>query len=193
MMGKERNGYGRRFLLPVAVFLGGWLLADLLLTLIVRQPFPLADTPVYRPAMTVLARGRILSLLLGGIIIYPVLFFQGATFVERLLGVFALPLAYVVTSVIHATAYFPIGEALYYGLNPVAVSSLLLQTATSSIADVCCRWWVWRRGDAQRPIVRWLHLVAMLAGILGGYATLLWNGGERWFYLYQAGYQFLFQ
>lgn len=195
-MTQKGAGFGRhflrRFLLPAGIFLALWLTADWLLTVIIRQPFPLANTPFYRPLMNVLARGRILSLLGGGLIIYPVLFFRGATLRERLLGVVLLPLAYLVTAIIHATAYFPLGEAIYYGFNSITIASFFLQFATVAVADIFCRWWVQRRDGRSQPVVRRAHLGGLLVGLLVGYLMLVWNGGETGFYFYLKGYQLLF-
>lgn len=192
-MKQEKPSFGRRFLLPVGVILGLWLTADFLLLLITRQPFPLANTAFYRPLMNVLARGRILSLLSGGLIIYPVLFFRGARLKERLLGAMVLPLAYVITAIAHVTAYFPLGEAVYYGFNTIAVAGTFLHFGLISIADVFCRWWLRRRDGRPLPLVRWPHVAGILIGAIVGYVTLIWNGGQTFFYLYQEGYKLLFQ
>lgn len=191
--GKERDSFGRRFLLPMGIVLGLWLAADLLLAFIIRQPFPFANSGFYRPTMNLLARGRILSLLGGGLIIYPILFFRGATQRERVLGSLVLPLAYLITAIIRATAFFPLGEALYYGLNTITVGSIFLQIALIGFADVVCRWWKRRKDGRPRSIIGRPHIAAILLGALAGFLILVWNGGEAWFYLYQQGYRLLFQ
>jgi hypothetical protein len=171
--------------------LGMWLAAEVLLELITRQPFPFANSAAYRPVMNILARGRILSLLFGGLIIYPILFFRGATLRERVLGSLALPLAYLVTAIIRAAAFFPIGEALYYGLNTITMGSFFLQIALIGLADLLCRWWMGRTDG--RPFINQSQIAAVLIGALAAFLILAWNGGEAWFYVYQQGYRLLFQ
>lgn len=188
---KERGNRFTRFLLPVGVVVVLWLAADLLLELITRQPFPFANSAAYRPVMNILSRGRILSLLLGGLLIYPILFFRGATLRERIVGSLMLPLIYSLTAIVRAAAFFPLGEALYYGLNPITMGSFFLQIAFIGLTDLLCRWWL-RRQDG-RPFGYRPQIASLLLGALAAFLILVWNGGENWFYLYQQGYRLLFQ
>jgi hypothetical protein len=136
---------------------------------------------------------RFAGLLLGSLLIYPVLYFRGAPLRERILGSFLIPLTYMITAIIRATAFFPPGKALYYAFNPVTVGSASLQIGLMALAEIGCRWWSRRRHGSTGAVVRWAQLVALIVGAVALYVTLLWDGGVHWFYVYQEGYKLLFQ
>jgi len=189
---QSRPGIWRRFLLPVGIVVGLWLVTDVVLTSVVRQPFPFAESRFYKPVMNLLARTRILSLLGGGLLIYPILYWQGARLGERLLGTVSLPLTYMVTAILRATAFFPLPEAVYYGFNIITLGGFFLQFVTASVADLLCRLWE-RRHGGSRPLLRPAHIAGILVGLVAGFVLLVWNGGATGFYLYQRGYELLFQ
>lgn len=182
----------RRILRPVGSVVAIWLLAQLLLTLLHGRPEALGGGAVYRPVLTTLSATRFLLLLAGTLAVYPIMYMRGSPLRERVAGALILPLVYAIWAMLQATAYFPAGEAIYYGFNPLTFGSVFLQVGLMGIAEIGCRWWRRRQG-AQIAVARWTHVTAIVVGMAALYVTLLWDGGVHWFYVYQEGFKLLFQ
>lgn len=187
----RRDTITHRFLAPVLSFVAVWLAADWLVAWGMADP-DAADLAVYKPVMNLLAGLRFGLLLFGALILYPALTARGATPGERILGSLAGPLAYLATAILRANAFFPPGEAVYYGFNSMLFGSLFLQFALMSGADIALRWQARRRGK-HTPLVRLRHLAGILIGLSAIYLALFWDGGVHWFYVYQEGFKALFR
>ena len=108
------------------------------------------------------------------------------------LAILSGPVAYGVTAAIDALAYFPAGQAAYYGINPIAIAAVAGQCAAAAVAEVLWRWWSRRRGrDAGSPVT-WRIAAAFGAGLATVFFTVLFQGGVPFFYVYQRGYLLLF-
>ena len=99
----------------------------------------------------------------------------------RVLGVLAGPTAYAISAAWHLGHWFPTGQALYYALNPLTLAAIGSSTAMAALGEM-----IWRR----RPTAG--LIVLSLAGWAVLYATVLWDGGVHWFYVYQQGFAALF-
>jgi len=93
---------------------------------------------------------------------------------------------YVVTGV------FPLGESLFYALNPTAITIFFLAFGLMGTCELVCRWIIRRRGERVRvltpaPIA---GVAAMLAGL---YVALIWGNGAHFFYFYINTFQALFR
>jgi hypothetical protein len=120
------------------------------------------------------------------------LFFRGAPLVERIVGSYILPLAYIVWAMVQATAYFPLGQSIYYGFNPITVGTLFLQLGLIGLAEIGCRWRYKRKVGETVAVVRWPSVTGIIVGMLALYLTLFWEGDVHWFYIYQELYKVLF-
>lgn len=174
----------------MAIVIVIWLTADVLLYGLMGSF--LVGSGVYKPLLSLLSAVRFLLLLAGSLLIYPILYFRGATWQERVWGCLLLPLVYLLTAVWRATAYFPFGEAVYYGFNPLTVGSASIQIGLMGLMEMVCRAVTRGRGEPQ-PVVQPYLLASVLVGAAALYVTLLWDGGVHWFYIYQEGYRLLFQ
>ncbi len=180
-----------RFVTPVLVAVIVWLTADIFLFALMGSSF--ASSSLYKPLLNLLSAVRFLLLLVGSLVLYPILYFRGATWSERVWGCLTLPLVYLFTAIFRATAYFPFGEAVYYGFNPLTFGSASIQVGLMGLMEIICRAIARRRTQLETPIVQ-LHLIASIViGSAALYITLLWDGGVHWFYVYQQGYRLLFQ
>jgi hypothetical protein len=188
----ERQTFVRRFVIPVSTMLLTWLACSAFIAIFAGKPAVLGGPVAYRILLNILAGGRFLLLILGSLIIYPVMFFRGASLFERLLGSIAVPIAYMIWAMVQATSFFSVGESIYYGFNSVAFGSLMFQLALISIVDIGCRWRYRSKTQESVKLVRWSHLAGIVAGSLSMYLALFWDGGVHWFYLYQEGYKLLF-
>lgn len=181
----------QRFVMPVLAAVIVWLTADILLFALMGSSF--ASSSLYKPVLNLLSAVRFLLLLVGSLVLYPILYFRGASWSERVWGCLTLPLVYLFTAVFRATAYFPIGQAIYYGFNPLTFGSASIQVGLMGLMEMVCRTIARRRTQLKGPIVQ-THLIAsILIGSAALYVTLLWDGGVHWFYVYQQGYRLLFQ
>lgn len=183
----------QRFWGPVLVLGLIWLAADLLLAAGTQAPYGPANPSLYRLWMNLLSGTRFGLLLLGTLLLYPIFYFRGAPLRERILGSLILPLVYMVTAMIRSTAFFPTGQAIYYGLNSLTFGSLFLQVGLIGAAEMGCRAWLrWRR---RQPVTvfGWPWAAAILVGGVAIFLTLFWEGGVHWFYVYQEGFKLLFQ
>lgn len=189
----KRQTIAKRFLWPVGTLFVIWLLSTVLLRGLVANPAGAGNPLLYRLLANGLSLVRIVALLGGGLLIYPPMYFRGATARERLLGVFVVPAAYMVSEMLRVTAYFSLPESIYYGFNSVVLGSFFLQLAWLGIADLACRWWVRRRSGRPQRVVGWLQPAGIVVGFGALYVLLLWEGGVHWFYVYQQGYRLLFQ
>lgn len=184
----EKRPFASRVLLPVAIPLAIWLL----LHLVTRDPGWIRDPQAYRSFMNV---GHVLlyaAYALSALVLYPVLYFRGASLPERVLGCYVAPLAYVTKEVIRVNQYFTVGESLYYVLTSIIMGGLLLQVGFIGAGELISRLLYRRRFGVAVQVVTWQPLagIAVAAGAL--YVMLVWDGGVHYFYLFQEGYKLLF-
>lgn len=182
-----------RWLLPVGLLLLLWLLMAVALSGLMQDPYRLAGSPLYRPLLNTLSAARFLLLLFSTFFVYPFVWAAGASLRQRVLAAYVLPLAYVLWAIFQATAYFPLGQAVYYGFNPLAFGAFWLQLALIGVAEIAGRAWSRFRHGTRGPLVRWTHIAGIIVGLFALYLTLFWDGGVHWFYVYQEGYKLLFQ
>ena len=137
-----------------------------------------------------------LTIFFSGPAVYGVMWLRGAPFAERVLGAYAVPLAWVLKEIWRFSEFFTISEALYYALSPIPFGVLTHQIGYLCLVEMLCRFRKKRRDKFTRilspgPIVG-LGIFALLV-----YFTILWgvpaeSPGTKWFYLYQEGYRALF-
>lgn len=108
------------------------------------------------------------------------------------LAILSGPVAYGITAAIDALAFFPAGQAAYYGINPIAIAAVAGQCAAAAVAEVLWRWWSRRRGRESGSPVTWRIAAVFGAGLLTVFFTVLYQGGVPFFYVYQRGYMLLF-
>ena len=65
-----------------------------------------------------------LSIAFGALIVYPMSFFRGACTGERIVASLVTPAAWTLKEVFRVSAFFTIGESIYFGLNQIFLLSL---------------------------------------------------------------------
>jgi hypothetical protein len=146
----------------------------------------------YAPLLNAGVLLRAFGMFASVVIVWGALRSRGASRGVLALAILSGPIAYGVTAAIAALAYFPAGQAAYYGLNPIAIATVAGQCAAAAVAEVGWRWWSRRRGrDAGTPVT-WAIAAAFGAGLLTVFFTVLYQGGVPFFYVYQRGYLLLF-
>ena len=126
------------------------------------------------------------------VLVWGALRSRGASRGVLALAILSGPITYGVTAAIEALAFFPAGEAAYYGINPIALAAVAGQCVAAAVAEVAWRWWSRRRGKEAGAPVTWRIAAAFGAGLLTVFFTVLYQGGVPFFYVYQRGYMLLF-
>lgn len=146
----------------------------------------------YQPLMNagVLLRG--FGMFLSVVIVWGALRSRGASRPLLATAILSGPVAYGIVAAIGMLAYFPPGQAAYYGINPIFIATIGGQCAMAAVAEMIWRWRSRRRGlDQGRPIT-WRLLLVTVLGIGVVFGTVLYDGGVPFFYVYQRGYLLLF-
>jgi hypothetical protein len=185
----ERRPFSIRFLRPVGLTLVTWLLL-----FFVTRNLTWIGNP--RAVRTLMNGGYVLLYLaycLSGLVLYPVMYFRGASLAERIGGCFVTPLAYVVKEIIRVNQFFTLGESLYYALSSIVLGALLIQVGLQGLAELICRALYRKRYGTPVKVFTWQPLVAIAITLVTLYVMLLWDGGVHYFYFYQEGYKLLFQ
>ncbi|MGC9332512.1 MAG: hypothetical protein ACP5JJ_00060, partial [Anaerolineae bacterium] len=168
------------------------LVSWLVLHVVTRDPAWIQDPQAYRLFMNA---GHVLlyaAYSLSALVLYPVLYFRGASLPERVLGCYVTPLAYVLKEVIRVNQYFTVGESLYYVCTSIVAGGLLLQVGLIGGGELISRVLYRRRYGVAMRVVTWQPLVAVAVAAGALYVMLIWDGGVHYFYLFQEGYKLLF-
>ncbi|MGB3713692.1 MAG: hypothetical protein WA996_04605 [Candidatus Promineifilaceae bacterium] len=102
----EKQTFIRRFAIPVGAMLLIWLACSTFIAVLSGKPATLGGPVAYRTVLNILAGGRFLLLIFGSLIVYPIMFFQGASSLERLIGSIVVPIAYMIWAMVQATSFF---------------------------------------------------------------------------------------
>jgi hypothetical protein len=103
------------------------------------------------------------SILLVGLIVYPVTYFRGATALERVIAGSTNLAVWVVIDTCNVSEAFSCLEAIYYGVNIGAI--LFAWTfAQMGVLELACRWGKRRRGDQGTitTLVPWVPILLFL-------------------------------
>lgn len=168
------------------------LVCHLVLARGVGQVDSFGSVGLYRTVMNAAALGRFFGLFAAVVLVWGLLRTWQAPRWVLALAVLSGPLMYAVTAVLDVVGYFPTGQALYYGLNPLTIAGIGAQSGTAALCEAGWRWWQRRHGRRGGPVLTF----GLVAVVIGGYAVLyfavLFRGGVAYFFIYQQGYLFLF-
>ncbi len=185
---------GRRPVLVLLALVPGLIVlaCSLVLTLGVDRVDAFGSVDLYRAVMNVAALGRFFGLFVAVALVWGWLRSGRASRPLLVLAILSGPATYAVTAVIDVAQYFPLGEALYYGVNPLTIAGVGAQTGTAAVCEAAWRWWRGRRGEQTAPAIT----VGLVATAVVGYAVLyfavIFRGGVAYFFIYQQGYLLLF-
>lgn len=179
----RRSGSVLVALMPVPLL----VVADVAQRSLAGRPGDFGSVAAYRMTLDGISLARYGVLFAGTLLVWGWLRRREAGVPIRVLAVLSAPMTYSVLAFWQADVYFTTGEAAYYAVNPVWLAALGSQAAVAGLGEV-----LWR-GVRRRPRPPgWWPLLAMVSGWSLLYATVLWDGGVHWFYVYQQGYRLLF-
>ena len=146
----------------------------------------------YQPLMNagVLLRG--FGMFLSVVIVWGALRSRGASRPLLALAILSGPIAYGIVAAIGMLAYFPPGQAAYYGINPIFIATIGGQCAAAAVAEAVWRWRSRRRGQDRGRPVTWRLAMVFVVGLAVVFGTVVYDGGVPFFYVYQRGYLLLF-
>ena len=175
-----------KFLLPT--FLA--LMVMLISRLIFINAFRINSEPIYHSIAILSGAVQSISIVFISLILYPLLYFKGATIVERVTACSINLAAWIVFDAYHVSQAFTFLESLYYGLF---IGSILFTWtfALMGILEFTCRAISKQRGEQVRvvtaapfiPIVLFLFVIYLLSK----------NGGADVFNRFLDGYLVLYK
>ena len=132
-----------------------------------------------------------LSVAFGPFLVYPMSFFGGAGFRERVVAVFVNPVLWGAKEIVRVSETFSFAESLYYMFNPLMISMVAVFIADIGLLEMLCRRGLKKRGEDVK-----VFSTPALAAIIGGYSfalfVLLWGLGVHSFYIFIEGYKSIF-
>jgi hypothetical protein len=132
-----------------------------------------------------------LSVAFGVLAVYPVAYFRGATWTERVLASLINPFLWATKECIRLSVSFSFLECFYYYLNPLNIWLACAVTAEMALVEMLCR----HRRKRLGADVRVLHptsvavLLISLSLVISLYA---WGEGENVYVLFLEGYRVFF-
>jgi hypothetical protein len=190
---ERKKSFPSRFLWPVGIALGVWAGLDFL----TGHLEWFGSGASYRAGAfgSYLLLGVLIAF--GSFIVYPILFFRGASLKERVIGSYAVLLVWVFTEIFRVNEYFTAGESVYYAFSPMPFGLLVYQVGYISLCEMICRWRFKKRGGPGKKIFTPGPLIGIGVLLAMVYLVILWgvpeeSPGTKWFYIYQEGYKALF-
>ena len=184
-----RAPFARRFLYPVILSVILWLFIYFLNAV----PIQIMNLALYRAYKnSTLLLFYLSFIIVGGGLVYPFMYFQGAGPRERLLAALITPVAYILSEMIRVSDYFSLGESIYYGLSSMGMFVFFLNTGLLGLSEMACRLIARRQTGRPIRVVTFWPIASLVWTIISTYIVLFWDMGERYFYFYQEGYKILF-
>jgi hypothetical protein len=184
-----KKSFTERFLLPLSIPVATWLVLHFLC-----EALPLIGNPtIYRAAAY--AVHVLIAVVVGFssvLFVYPLMYSRGASLVERIIGSYATPFAFLCKEIYRVSEFFTPGESLYYAFSSMMLLLILGQIGLMGISETICRYRYKKRGLAAVSVLAPGPIVSLLVSLAAVFIILVWNTGENWFYFYQEGYKALF-
>lgn len=156
------------------------------------NPYALGEPRAYQVVMNVAVLARFFGMFVSVVAVWGLLRSRDSSRGLLAVAILGGPVAYGFTAALAATQFFPLGESLYYGVNPMFVAAVASQCAMAAFAEMGWRGWRRHRGRYEGQIVTWRLVVVGVGGLAVVFATVLWQGGVPYFFWYQRGYLLLF-
>jgi len=130
-------------------------------------------------------------LMFGVLFIFPTLYFRGARPTERVIGSLFIIGFWCVKEVIRMSAFFPVGQSLFFLLFPVHFNIILLNIGLMGACEMACRAVSRRRGFTKARAITPMPMAAVLVMVCV-FVFTNFDGGVTYFFLYNDLYILLF-
>ncbi len=173
---------------PVSVAVGIWLFLHFLYEILGL----IENVSLYRNLASINWILLVISVGFSALVVYPVVFFRGASKRICILAVFALPMAWSVKEFIRVSATVTIAESLFYVLfTPVQILVFVGQVGLIGVADIYCRIRLKQRKEISR-VMGPVPLSAIFLSVLILYFVLIRGGGYDFHLAVKMIYRSLF-
>jgi hypothetical protein len=184
----QKQSFARRWVTPTATV----FLTMVVTGLIYQFAWRIPHEGTSRAVSAIIAVPFFLSIGFGVLIVYPMAFFRGATVAERITASLFTPVAWILKEIFRVTAFFSIGESIYFGLHQLFLLTLVGALAQMGLCELICRWRLKKAGEEVR-VFSGTPVSAIILGMAGIYVLFIWGWGTNFFYFYMEIYKTLFQ
>jgi hypothetical protein len=189
---RDRQPFIRRVLWPAGIGLAAWAVLNSLTSHLEWFGSGL----IYRTSADLFYSLLGFTIIFSSPVVYSLLYFRGASTLERILWAYSVPLAWILKEIWRVRAIFTWGESFYYALSPLQLGLLVFQLFSLCLCEIFWRWHFQKKNRSVRiftpgPI---LGLITFLVLI---YFMLFWGNagdtpGSNLFYRYMEGYKAFF-
>jgi hypothetical protein len=184
----EKKSFVQRFIVP-----SGIVLLTMIISLFVYyNAWRIDNDSLHWIVAYIFGLLLFISIGFGSLLVYPLMFFRGASGGERVLGSLITPIIWSIKELVRVSEFFTLGESLYYGLSSIFLLIFLGNLGLMGIVELICRRRIQKRIDPATRVITPLPVIAILIGLLALYIIFIWGVGVHWFYIYQEGYKALF-
>ena len=185
----KKESFGKRLVVPVAIV----FLTMVATGLIYKNSWLIPHDGIRQYFASVIAVPFFLSIGFGTLVVYPMAFFRGASTSERIMTSLFTPMVWILKEIVRVTAFFPLGESIYFGLNQLFLLTIVGAFAQMGLCEVICRWRLKKQGQEQMRLFSATAIACILFGVVGIYVLFIWGWGTGFFYIYMEGYKAIFQ
>ncbi len=185
--GIDRKPLARLFI-PAGSVLCFWIILNLAYNLIGT----IDDAALYRTLAASICILLYVSVGFSSLLIYPIMYFNGASFKLRVLGVYIMPMAWCIKEFYRVTAGVTFLEGLFFVFfTSIQLFLLLGQVGLIGVSELICRAIV-KRKNASIKIVTPGPIIAILISLAATYFIVIWDGGLNFHLMIKMVYVKLF-
>jgi hypothetical protein len=173
---------------PILAVAGTFILCEIIYYNVWRL-----DPSLFRSFMSYLSAGlSFFLIILGGFVIYPLLYFRGARPAERVIASLVILVIWTGEFIVSLIPIYSLAEVLYFFLINMMVLSIGLQFGAMGISEILCRLYVKHRRGIEVKVLSFWPVAGIVFFVSISYAAFLWGMGRPWFFNYFKIYQALF-
>jgi len=176
-----------RFLLPAALGLGVFLV----LFVTYYSSWYIQNRALHWMLTDLVGTAYGFMLMCGVLFIFPALYFRGARPTERVIGSLFIIGFWCVKEVIRMSAFFPVGQSLFFLLFPVHFNIILLNIGLVGLCEIICGAIAKKKCPEKKRAITPLPTAAFLI-MIGVLVFTNFDGGVTYFFLYNDLYILLF-
>ena len=156
------------------------------------KPEAFPSVELYRFVLNAAVLLRVFGMFLAVVLVWWELRTRQAKRVVLTVAVASGPLTYAVIEAFRMLSFFTAPEAVYYMVNPLTMAALGGQTATAGLVETLWRGFGRRHGRWPGRVFTWRLVAAIVGGLTVLFIAVIHAGGTTGFYLFNAGYRWLF-
>ena len=177
-----------RLFVPAGIVLFFWIILNLVYNLLPA----IDDVALYRTLAASTCVLLFISVGFSSLLIYPIMYFNGASFKLRVMGVYIVPLAWCIKEFYRVTAGVTFWEGLFFAFfTSIQLWLLLGQIGLIGVSELICRTVV-KQKNAPIKIVTPGPIIAILISLAATYFIVIWDGGFQFHLMIKMAYRSLF-